>query len=53
LVHVFSRDELAAELGSGGLGLVSFAERPYGHAVARAVAPASDDAVADRTRALA
>jgi hypothetical protein len=53
LVHLFTQDELAAELTAGGFALETFAERPYGHAVARAVAPASDDAAGDRTRALA
>jgi hypothetical protein len=36
-VHHFTRDELAAELARAGFSLEHYEERPYGHALARAV----------------
>jgi hypothetical protein len=37
--HHFTRDEIERELAAGGFELVAYSESPYGHAVARAVAP--------------
>lgn len=35
--HFFTREEVEGELEEGGFRLEFFAERPYGHAVGRAV----------------
>ena len=47
-VHSFTREEVEGELADGGFEVVSFASRPYGHAVARAAAPDATAAPAMR-----
>jgi hypothetical protein len=35
--HLFTKDEISAEMCAAGFELVLYAESPYGHAVGRAV----------------